>query len=108
MSRQILCKSCGDKWKMHPEDVQAGWQFRMVHLSIKKPDDHGIGLPGDGYFARENLPSIICDTCGTEIPDGTIALAVSMWRESWMIPWEEKYGSVLPEDAVKMINHLTK
>lgn len=124
MSRRILCQSCGYNWQPHPQDVKEGWQHRAVHLSINRPSDHSVtvitGMTTDELieFATKGaprgrgqvtpLPSIFCDTCGNEIPDGSVALAVSMWREHWMIPWEENYGTVLPEDAVKLLNHLTK
>lgn len=124
MSRRILCQSCGDKWKPHPQDVREGWQYRVLHVSLKKPDDHSVQVvtdaTADGLMDLITkgvpkcagkitpLPSIYCDTCGEPIADGTVALAVTMWRDNPVGEWEHEYGTVIPPEAAQMELALTK
>jgi hypothetical protein len=108
MSRRILCADCGSKWKRHPQDVADGWQYRVVHLTVKKPDEHGVTIITDDSVKRSELPSILCDTCGAVIADGSVALAVTMWREGEIGMWEGGYGVVIPEAAARMEKVLSK
>lgn len=110
MSRRIDCRPCGAKWKPHPQDCFEGWQHRAVHLSAKKPDDHGVTVKTDDKSVTEQLPSIVCDLCGEAIPDGSIVLAVTMWRGDFdiIVAWEHEYGTVLSEDAAKLVGVLEK
>ena len=126
MSRRILCQSCGDKWKPHPEDTRQGWRIRVVHVSLKKPEDHSVtvvtGMTSDelislmakgvpkGRGKTTQLPEIYCDKCGEVVPEGTVALAVTMWRDEQgeIGNWEQEYGTVLPEQAAKMERVLSK
>lgn len=109
MSRHILCAACGDKWQMHLQDVRDGWQFRKVHLSVRKPAVHEIVISGDSV-ERKSVPldAIQCDLCRAAIEDGTVAHAVSMWRVGVVLPWEHEYGTILPPEAAKMERTLTK
>jgi hypothetical protein len=108
MSRRILCSSCDDKWKPHPQDVAEGWQYRVVHLVVKKPAKHVITVITDAGVKESPLPSILCDSCGEPINDGEIALAVTMWREGDMAEWEAAFGNVLLAAAAKMARTLSK
>lgn len=126
MSRRILCPTCGDKWKPHPEDTRMGWRIRTVHLSLKKPDDHSVTVVSDmtpeemmefvtkgapqGRGKTTQLPEIYCDKCGEVVPEGTVALAVTMWREEQgkIGNWEQEYGTVLTPEAAKVARLLSK
>lgn len=108
MSRRILCKSCGDKWKPHPQHVRDGWQYRAVFLTVKKPDGHGVTVIADGKATRHDLPSVQCDTCGESVADGSICLAVTMWRGGLVLPWEHECGVVIPAEAAKMAQKLSE
>lgn len=106
MSRRIYCKECSSDWKPHPIDVQQGWQHRSTLLSIKKPADHSVTVKTDSETKTEQLESIMCDKCGRAILDGEIALAVTMWRDGEIAPWEGDYGVVIPPEAAKMVRTL--
>lgn len=106
MSRRILCKECGAKWKPHPQDVRDGWQYRAVHLVVKKPDDHSMTLITDDAITTSKLPDIYCDSCGDAVPNGSVALAVTMWRDGEIAEWEGGYGVVIPEQAAKVVKIL--
>ena len=106
MSRQILCRKCGDGYKQHPEDDQMGFAFRKVFLSCVLPEGHGLRVNGE--FTP--LADIHCDLCNEPIT-GTICHAVSQWRHEnntvEMSPWEIEYGTVLTKDAVALHDKLT-
>lgn len=99
MVRTLLCEKCGVLTPMHPEDVAEGWKRRRIHGLAKKPAIHQIKtitkMPGgESKTTVEGLPILICDDCCQELPDGTPAIAVTMWREDKEGPpldWESEY-----------------
>ena len=77
---------------MHSEDAVNGWNMRNVNLLVKVPEGHGFSV--NGQF--EPLKSIVCDSCGKDIPNGTKAVATTMWRDGQEIgTWEPVYGEVV-------------
>lgn len=109
MSRRILCKTCGAGWKAHPQDVLDGWQYRVVNLVVKKPEKHQVSLIVERTLKSvSELPSIECDSCGEAIPDGSVARAVTMWRAGEILEWEGGFGVIIPPEAAKMGQVLTK
>ncbi len=111
MSRRILCQSCGDNWKPHPTDIHEGWQHKLVHLSVKKPDHHAVTVITEDNRRVISMDNILCDTCGKVIPDGTVCFALTMWRADQcegIEPWEHEYGTVLPAEAAKLAKVMGK
>lgn len=107
MSRQLLCRKCGDKSKHHPDDKAIGFAYRKVYLSCALPEGHGLRV--NGLFTR--LEELYCDICG-EVITGNIVAAVSMWRHEdntcVMSEWEQDYGNVLTDEAVALADKLVK
>jgi|HubBroStandDraft_4_1064222.scaffolds.fasta_scaffold557507_1 hypothetical protein len=108
MSRRIYCNECHGNWKPHRQDVKEGWHYRTVFLSIKKPAVHTMTITTDGTTKTSDVASVYCDLCGNAIPDGSIAMAITMWRENLIGDWEHEFGTVLPPEAVKMVQTLEK
>lgn len=110
MSRRIYCQKCGEKWKPHAEDTRMGWQHRIVNLVAKAPDSHCIKVNNfDGVtLATQKLTALVCDLCGVHISDGSLTVAITMWREAEIAEWEGGYGVVIPEQAMKLVKVLTK
>lgn len=63
---------------MHPEDAAMGFKRRRYEIRAKKPADHAIIING---FKQPQMASLFCDACGRAIPDGEMAVAVTMWRD---------------------------
>jgi hypothetical protein len=80
---------------MHAEDVSMGFKRRRVQITVKKPAVHDVTTLIDGKVTNvESLPSIMCDSCGAPIPDGSTAWAETMWRSSREGEpgnWEKEY-----------------
>jgi hypothetical protein len=55
MVRRILCIECGLGAQLHAEDINLGWEQRRVE---------GVALK----------PVLLCDQCGTELPEGHLSL----------------------------------
>lgn len=104
MSRRIVCEACGAKRQdIDPRDKANGFKRRVVKIIARKPANHGVTYyAGDTIatlekVAQKQLPCIQCDDCGTDIPDGALAVCISMWRSVEPIPpWEHEYGEVVP------------
>lgn len=90
MSRRIHCEQCGPM-PLHSEDVEAGWQQRTVTLIVKKPAVHQVKVNDEPI----DLVSILCDSCGKPIPNGTRAVAITSWRGVPISNWESEYGQVI-------------
>jgi hypothetical protein len=97
MSRQILCEKCAAGYSLHPEDAAAGWLFLKIWLRVKKPEVHQTKMttlePGKVTEEIHDIPSIRCDLCGADIPDGTRAAAVTMYQAGQVGEWEDEYGT---------------
>lgn len=102
MIRRIHCENCDRSTRpQHPDDVAMGWKRRRTEIRTKKPENHSIAIiattdPGkpNGYTSIP-LSSIVCDGCNTELPDGSMAFALTEWqdwRESEPRPWENDYS----------------
>lgn len=107
MTRKLLCRSCGEKWDLHPDDRRDGWSMRKVYVSLgAPPPGHGMSL--NGKFSP--MSELCCDSC-SEVLNNSIAVAVTMWRGSHEPPqprcWEEEYGTVMLPEAVKVHDTLT-
>ena len=96
--RSILCISCANKFKEHPDDIAEGWKTRKVQIKTRKPAQHSIEVYAGKSLDRlklvktEDVPTIFCDHCNIELPDGTDAVAVSMWRGGEPGNWEKEYS----------------
>lgn len=91
MARKLYCRKCGDDWKLAPPDIKDGYISRKV-------------------FLETEVPGISCDDCGNEIPQGEIAVAITYRRNTDPVirGWEHEYGKVIPDDAVRLADKLTK
>jgi len=111
MTRQILCRSCGEarmKKPLDSEDLDRGWKIRFVYVAAQVPKGHGITMVTAGNRRFSPMADLVCDYCGAVIT-GQIVVAVSMWREGETFPnWEHQYGNELPPGAVAMADALTK
>ncbi len=98
--RRLYCIACKPP-PMDLEDSLNHWQCRTVALTAKKPADHSITVtdyePGQSpKTKRTDLPNLLCDKCGSPIPDGVKAWAYTAWRgatEPEM--WEHQYGEIV-------------
>lgn len=105
MSRQILCRKCGDDYKLHPEDRSRGIVMRKVFVSAVTPEGHDFKV--NGVFTP--LEHLHCDLCN-ETLEGDIVHAVSVWdsEKGIMSDWEKDYGAVLTPEAVAVADGLSK
>lgn len=119
MIRRILCDGCGSDWTPHAKDCVDGWAHRVIRLSAKKPSDHVVkvfqasfeetALLPKQLISQENLTSLVCDICGTDIMDGELCTALSMLnRSDTFTDWEHEYGTVLSDEAYKAAKTLAK
>jgi len=109
MQRAIHCSNCGHLIgrELSSEDMARNFVIRFVRLIVKCPESHGIEV--NGVF--EPMDSIHCDLCNTEILDGEIAWARTIWnsnREGTPGPWENDFGKVIAEDVAKLAELLSK
>lgn len=76
---------------MEPEDVRAGWKRRAIELRVKRPKNFGMWVNGKPVPLTGT--GLNCDSCGQEIPSGSVACAVTMWRPERETPndWELAY-----------------
>ncbi len=103
MARRILCLKCGDPWRPHHEDVHSGFTHRKVYVSqVGLPADHGMTLIVGGSPAKfEPLNEIVCDHCN-EVVTGQVVVCVSIIPPERLLgDWEQEYGTVLDEQAMK-------
>ena len=103
MSRQLLCRKCGDKFQLYPEDKAHGFFLRKTYLSLGYPDGkHGVIVNGEFTPMSEYL----CDLC-SEVISNTVAVAISIFKmDSPIGNWEEEFGQVVPWEAVKVADKL--
>lgn len=93
MTRLILCAQCAAKHpSIHPEDAAIGFKRRMVRGIGKKPDNHAIEIFSAGKrLSRTDIPSLLCDCCNEDLPDGSEIVCVTMWRGAEPGGWEDEY-----------------
>jgi hypothetical protein len=74
MTRTIHCLKCGELKPLDPLDVVAGFKRRRTPIKSNQ--------------------SLACDMCNTPLPEGTDAIATTMWREREGEPerWEDRYS----------------
>lgn len=94
MSRQLLCVTCASEFNLHSEDVANGMKMRKVHINeTKRPDRHEIVISDGETTHRIPAPILVCDHCNDEIPEGTPAVAVTVWEASGEPEnWEKEYS----------------
>lgn len=69
----ILCTECGSRAQLHPEDIKFGWEQRTIQGVARKP-------------------GLVCDQCGVELREGTLATEITRWRHEDAPPeWELEY-----------------
>lgn len=105
MIRYIYCRTCGDGWKLHPGDVQMGFEARTNYISSEIPKDHGITVNG----AFTPLEHVFCDKCSDAVT-GKVAVAITMWnteREVEPLLWEQEYGGIVPPETVNAVDKLS-
>ncbi len=92
MIRRILCAKCAkDLRPLDPQDVADGWVSRTVDIIAKKPTIHHITI---NRVAQEEFATLICDSCGASINDGSQAAAWTMYlpsKEGEPENWEQEY-----------------
>jgi hypothetical protein len=93
MIRRILCPPCAQKLRpQHPEDVALGWKLRTTRGLAHKPAVHEVRIISAESTEIKTLASLVCDTCGQAIADGSEAVAVTQWRgEGEPLAWEHDY-----------------
>jgi hypothetical protein len=109
MIRKLLCRKCGDKFKMHPEDIRDGWLHRLVYVAAVVPEGHGMTFITEGQAPQFTpLTDLLCDYCSEPITGENVA-ALTMWqtsREGEPGPWEREYGTVLTPEVLDMADKL--
>lgn len=90
MQRFIVCRECAPtRISLSSEDKKQGWKIRKLYVSLRN--------------------QCACDTCVDILPAGTIAIAETLWQGTGNPrEWEEEFGNVLPADAVRTLDALTK
>lgn len=122
MSRRIYCPSCWrnseEKAPLTKEDRQRGYRDRVRFLAgVKAPDvvpdainwqeNAGNAFPGIKVM-RLRTVVLQCDLCGNDIPDGSFAVAITVWNtrdelEDRLIPdWEPGFGTVISEQTYRV------
>lgn len=71
--------------------------MRKVPIKARRPDNHQItihaGPETNVMTSIIPLPVLVCDHCNIDIPDGSDAIAVSMWRqEEQAVDWEHEFS----------------
>jgi hypothetical protein len=92
VTRHIYCRSCGNGWAMNLKDLQVGWNGWRVWLIVEGS-------------------SLQCEACGLVVADGQTCVAVTMFRAgtgSVPLHWEHEYGTVIPEEQVRVTDALEK
>ena len=96
-SAYITCVPCGEKHQLHPDDIPGGWKMRKVRINPTKPEGMEITVSsGNGpedmkVESRIPVPHLVCDMCNVTIPDGTPAMAITMWNGQEPPQWENEY-----------------
>jgi hypothetical protein len=103
--RKLLCRDCGDKAALDPQDAAMGWKFRKVVVGASSvPADHGIRTISETESKFHPIADLVCDNCSAIIT-ASVLVATTMWRpERDGVPrdWESKFGQVLPPEAVRV------
>jgi hypothetical protein len=124
MTRKIYCWKCGKNWRLNATDARTGYKSRKINIYLKRPGDLGLtvydDLTADEAFALMQgkklkkpgkfspTPKVVCDMCDAVLPDGTLAYAITLWREEDPPgPWEEGYGTVVPGQSAALANLLS-
>ena len=108
MTRQLLCRKCGDDYDLHRDDKREGHEMRKRYVSIHKvPPGHGIRVVTEGHSDFEPMDKVVCDGCNTVLND--IGVAVTTWRfneEPEPRAWESEFGSVLPKEVANAAQNM--
>ena len=92
MIRRLYCKTCADKTakELPGEDKAEGRIQRFVNLRIKRPKEHHVEITNfaTGNVHRVEIPELVCDFCNQQLPNGTEAVAWTMWRGEEPGKWE--------------------
>ena len=92
MIQYLCCSMCGGDYKLHPMDVESGLKMRKVEGKAHRPKVHQIKVIVDGQEESvTDVPVLLCDLCNEVIPDGTQAVALTMWRGPEPDRWEGTY-----------------
>jgi hypothetical protein len=103
MSRQLLCRKCGDPYDLHALDKQHGFFMRKTFVALGA-NAHGVTVNGE--FTPMN--NYHCDKCD-ELIDNTVVVAASIFTlEKPLGNWEEDFGEVMPIEAVQALDKLLK
>lgn len=111
MTRSLFCRKCGEqsaKKPLHAEDLWRGYNMRHAYVAVgDMPTAHGITING-GF---NPMTECHCDLCIDVVPKGAIAVARTTWRghdEQQPDCWESEFGTVMDEQAVAVLDALTK
>lgn len=94
MTRYILCPECGGKFKLHPEDHTKGFTMRKIPIIARKPENLEIVIHMSIVTEKIPVTILVCDHCNVSIPDGSPAMAVTLWNEEVEGEpgnWEQEY-----------------
>lgn len=94
MSRQLLCVTCASEFHLHSEDAANGMKMRKVHIKeAKRPEKLEVRIQAGEEEHVIPVPILVCDHCNDEIPEGTPAVAVTIWEASGEPEdWEKEYS----------------
>lgn len=90
--RRILCPECAAHYRLHPDDVAAGFRMRRVLLRARKPEHHFITING---VPQGEMETLRCDLCNGVLADGSEAVATTIFRDTEPRIWEHEYGAIL-------------
>lgn len=94
MKRELICPGCAETHELHPNDIADGFMMRKTFMPVKKPKDHCMEIQTQGMIQVIPLSELVCDHCSCELPNGSVAVAVTMWRkdqEEEPGNWEQEY-----------------
>lgn len=107
MSRQLLCRSCGDDFDLGSADKGHGLVMRKLYVATNKPPEgHGITIKSDGKETFTPMDDLHCDGCN-EVITGKVAVAITI--HTWDRPvgdWEHEYGTVISKEVANLATKL--
>jgi hypothetical protein len=90
--RAIYCPTCSAGFNIHPDDITEGWKLRRIAIKVHRPEQgHEIIIKSGDETSVIDVPIVVCDSCNCELPEGTDAFAVTMYKGQEPPAWEEAY-----------------
>jgi hypothetical protein len=91
--RAIYCPACAQEFNIHPEDIRDGWKLRRTPIKVHRPEQgHEIIIKSGDETSVIQCPMVVCDACNCELPEGTDAFGITMYKGQEPDMWEREYS----------------